>query len=90
MALKEFYRVLISATGELVISAGMSGGETTREFGFANKQLSGNRRAYGADLATRLAHAGFDVTTVSHDLSEQDCRRFGILPENFYRCRKPD
>src|ERR1044072_1689174 len=88
-ALKEFYRVLISESGELVISAGMSGEEVTREFGFANKQLSGNRRAYGADLATRLATAGFDVTSVSHDLSEEDYRKFGIVPESFYRCRKP-
>jgi SAM-dependent methyltransferase len=88
-ALKELYRVLISESGELVISAGMSGAETTREFGFADKAISGNRRAYGADFATRLANAGFDVTPVSQDLSEADYRKFGIVPEKFYRCRKP-
>jgi SAM-dependent methyltransferase len=88
-ALKEFHRVLIAESGELVISAGVNKQGTTREFGFSNKQLSGNRRAYGADFASRLANAGFDVTTVSHDLSEAEYRKYGIVSERFYRCRKP-
>ena len=88
-ALKEFYRVLVPDSGELVISAGLNSQGITREFGFSNRELSGNRRAYGVDFEARLASAGFDVTAVSHDLSEEDCRKFGIVPEKFYRCRKP-
>ena len=88
-ALKEFYRVLVPDSGELVISAGLNAQAVTREFGFSNRELSGNRRAYGADFAARLANAGFDVTAVSHDLSQEDYQKFGIVPEKFYRCRKP-
>lgn len=88
-ALKEFSRVLVPDSGELVISAGLSGQQVTREFGFANRELSGNRRAYGADFELRLASAGFNVIAASHNLSKEDCRKFGIVPEKFYRCRKP-
>ena len=87
-ALREFYRVL-NSEGELLVSAGNSGLRTTREFGFANKMLSGNRRAYGLDFAERLVDAGFDVQPITHTLSEADYRKYGIVPETFYRCGKP-
>lgn len=87
-ALKEFYRTLKSSSGELIISAGLSTQFETREFGFSNKKLSGNRRAYGLDFRVRLAEAGFQVSELSHDLSADDYRRYGIVPEPFFRCRK--
>ena len=87
-AMKEFYRILDSASGDLLISAGMTNDQTTREFGFSNKALSGNRRAYGADFESRLADVGFEVMAVSHDLPADDYRKYGIVPERFYRCRK--
>ncbi len=91
LAMREFCRVLNSSAAELVISAGLSGQPGTREFGFSNKKLSGNRRAYGeADFEARLAAAGFEVTAVTHDLSVDDCRKYGINPETFFRCRKRD
>lgn len=89
-AMKEFYRVLRSVSGELVISAGLSGQAETREFGLADKTLSGNRRAYGLDFQNRLAGAGFHVSVVLHELSAEDFRRYGIFPELFFRCHKRD
>src|SRR5207244_6308584 len=78
LALREFYRVLNSHSGELVISAGLSENQTTREFGFSDKGLSGNRRSYGADFTVRLQVAGFVVQSLSCDLPMDDRLRFGI------------
>jgi SAM-dependent methyltransferase len=55
LAMQELYRILDSRSGELVISAGLSANQTTREFGFADKGLSGNRRSYGADFGLAFA-----------------------------------
>jgi len=87
-AMKEFYRVLKPNSGEAIISAGMSKERTTREFGFSNKMLSGNRRAYGSDFEVKLREAGFTVEAISGFLSPADLRRYGIFPEVFYRCTK--
>ena len=87
-ALKEFHRVLNSNSGELVISAGLSAQAETREFGFSDKRLSGNRRAYGLDFKNRLAGAGFHVSAVSAGLSADDYRKYGITPEPFFCCEK--
>jgi SAM-dependent methyltransferase len=88
-AMKEFYRVLKPVSGEAIISAGMSGESTTREFGFSNKMLSGNRRAYGSDFELKLQEAGFKVEVISGFLSSADQQRYGIFPEVFYRCTRP-
>jgi hypothetical protein len=68
----------------------MSGDPLTREFGRAEKGLSGNRRSYGADLAERLAQAGFEVQQVSYGLSEAALVKYGIRNEPFYVCSKPN
>lgn len=88
VALGEICRVLRSGVGELIVSVGMDGQESTLEFGFADKTLSGNRRAFGQDFAQTLVKAGFKVYPMSHDLSKEECRRYGISPERFYRCIK--
>ena len=88
VALKELCRVLRPGTGELIVSAGMGGQVKTVEFGFSNKALSGNRRSFGADLAQTLSEAGFEVRPMVHKLSAEECRRYGISPEPFFRCVK--
>ena len=87
-ALNELYRVLSSGAGELIVSVGLGTQEDTVEFGFSDKALSGNRRRFGADFPQVLAAAGFDVRTVAPNLSGDDCRKYGISPEPFYRCIK--
>ncbi len=88
VAISELCRVLRSGSGELIVSVGLSGQEKTVEFGFSNKALSGNRRAFGKDFAQMLAEAGFEVTPMVHNLSDEECRRYGISPEPFFRCVK--
>src|SRR2546423_5358952 len=89
-AMSEFHRILKSRTGDLVISAGLSESETTREFGYSNKALSGNRRSYGRDFVKRLRESGFTVESLSCDLSASEYRKLGIIPEPFFRCTKQD
>ena len=86
-AMRELHRVLAEG-GELLISAGLSGLEKTQELGTANKMLSGNRRLYGNDFRERLKEAGFEVTSLTYNLSEADLQRYAIFPESFYRCVK--
>jgi SAM-dependent methyltransferase len=87
-ALDELCRVLRSGTGELIVSVGSGGQGRTLEFGFADKALSGNRRLFGKDFAQTLAEAGFEVNPMVPDLSVEECTRYGISPERFYRCIK--
>ena len=87
-AMSEFHRILKSRTGDLVISAGLSESETTREFGYSNKALSGNRRSYGRDFLKRLRESGFAVELLSYELSASECEKLGIIPEPFFRCTK--
>lgn len=88
-ALAELRRVL-KASGTLVVSAGMSAEERTREFGFSDRNLSGNRRQYGQDFPTRLAEAGFEVAPVKHGLSEAELRRYGVRSfDRAYTCSLP-
>ncbi len=89
LAMREMYR-LLSSSGVLVISAGMDATEETREFGFSDKTLSGNRRRYGRDFSKRLQAAGFIVTPLSYDLSERELKLYGIYPEPFFFCVRPD
>jgi SAM-dependent methyltransferase len=86
VALSELCRVLRPGKGELIISVGLGEQEKTIEFGFSDKTLSGNRRRFGSDFARTLAEAGFDVIPMAHDLTEEECRRYGIRREPFYRC----
>lgn len=85
--MRELNRVL-SPTGELLISAGISDSETTQELGGADKTMSGNWRLYGADFTQRLEESGFEVTPMSYDLSEAELKRYAIYRENFFCCRK--
>ena len=86
-AMGELLRVLES-DGELIISAGSTGRETTEEFGTANQMFSGNQRVYGADFADRLRAAGFNVSAQTYNLTGDELKRYGIYPETFYRCTK--
>ncbi|MDX6306244.1 MAG: hypothetical protein QOI77_3213 [Blastocatellia bacterium] len=88
VALSELRRALTSRTGELIISSGLGKQEGTIEFGFSDKTLSGNRRLFGSDFSRTLAAAGFDVRPINYDLSRDDCLKYGISPEPFYRCIK--
>jgi SAM-dependent methyltransferase len=87
-AIRELSRVLRPLTGELVVSVGMSNQEATREFGFADKKLTGNRRSYGADFEKRLQQGGLSVRPMRYKLSDLECRRYGIYHETFYYCAK--
>jgi SAM-dependent methyltransferase len=86
VALCELGRVLCPGTGELIVSVGIDAQEMTLEFGFRDKSLSGNRRSFGADFAQTLAASGFEVSPVPYNLSDEECRKYGITPEPFYRC----
>jgi len=87
-AIGELQRVLRHGVGDLVVSVPMEPGATTREYGFADPRESGHWRIYGDDFADRLAAKGLAVRPLAHDLSPQDCQRYGITPERFYICRK--
>lgn len=88
VALGELKRVLKSTTGDLIISVGESTFPKTREFGQADKALSGNRRAYGSDFPDRLRAAGFSVEALDGGLSEAARRRYALTREHYYLCRK--
>lgn len=87
VAMQELFRVL-KAEGELLVSVGLTGRETTQEFHHANKMFSGNRRLYGSDFSERLKEAGFRVTPLAYDLSAEELERYGVYRETFYRCGK--
>jgi len=88
LALAELHRVLRSSSGELIVSVGSGKSEMTLEFGFANKALSGNRRAFGADFSQRLTEAGFKVNLVIYNLPDTERRKYAMSAEPFYRCTK--
>lgn len=90
VALAELYRVLRPGNGVLVLSVGMCDAEFTSDFGFADKALTGNQRIYGADVLDRIQSASFKVTPITSNLSEQQRRLYGILPEEFFYCTKDD
>lgn len=85
-ALRELCRVLKPGSGELLISVSWTGLEETQEFGRVNNMLSGNQRLYGGDFDKRLAAAGFQVKTLSYNLSAEECERYGVYAEPFYVC----
>ena len=85
-AMTELRRVLKQDAGTLVLSAGISGDAITREFGRAEKGLSGNRRSYGADIADRLNSAGFTVRQLDYGLNEAAMVRYAIRAEPFFLC----
>jgi SAM-dependent methyltransferase len=87
-AMIELRRVLKSQTGQLILSAGLSGELFTREFGRSDKGLSGNRRSYGADIAERLTEAGFVLKQASYGLEAEAMTKHAIRDEPFYVCRK--
>lgn len=87
-ALGEIRRVL-TASGRLVVSSGVSDEAHTREFGFRDRNLSGNRRQYGRDYAARIAAAGFRVEPIDYRLDAAQMRRYAIRPsEQAYVCAK--
>jgi SAM-dependent methyltransferase len=88
VALNELYRVLRPSSGELIVSVGAGDQETTVEFGFSNKALSGNHRRFGKDFSERLAEAGFQVRPMTYELSAEELRKYAIYQEQFYRCLK--
>jgi hypothetical protein len=87
-AMRELCRVLKNGTGQLIISAGLSGESSTREFGRSEKGLSGNRRSYGTDIAERLTKAGLIVQQVSYGLAADAMTRYAVRDDPFYVCRK--
>ncbi len=86
IAMEELHRVLRDGSGELIVSVGAH--ETTIEFGFANRALSGNRRVYGTDFAARLTTAGFNVVQVEYGLTETERAQYAIHADRFYRCTR--
>jgi hypothetical protein len=84
----ELRRVLKKDVGTMILSAGLSGDSTTREFGRSEKGLSGNRRSYGADIAERLTRAGFAVRQLNYGLSEEATLKYAIRNEPFYVCTR--
>jgi SAM-dependent methyltransferase len=89
VAMWELRRVLQSTHGKLLISVGTVS-EETQEFGYANKELSGNRRLYGKDFSKRLEQAGFQVEPKTYCLSAEECERYAVYPETFYYCTKSE
>ncbi len=87
VAMRELYRVL-KADGELFVSVGVTGRETTQEFGRPNKALSGNRRLYGDDFSERLEEAGFQVASISYQLSAEESVRYAVDPVTLYHCTR--
>jgi len=90
LALREMYRVLQPAGGVLLISAGLSAETETREFGYSDPKLSGNRRSYGRDFSKRLEAAGFVVRTMKYDLSARELELYAVYPETFFYCVRSD
>jgi predicted SAM-dependent methyltransferase len=87
-AIKELHRTMRPATGELVVSVPMNGA-ITREYGQANTKESGHWRMYGNDFMDRLEQVGFTVEAISPNLSPSDYKRYGLIQEQYYLCRKP-
>ena len=87
-AIRELYRALREFSGELIVSVPMDVGTSTDEYGFADPTMSGHWRMYGDDFAERLAESGLTVEARSYELSSEDCRLFGVTPEQFFLCRK--
>jgi SAM-dependent methyltransferase len=87
-AIRELYRVLRPARGELIISVPMIPAPETEEYGFCDLTRSGHWRIYGADFADRLAEGGFSVRAVDYSPSAEDSERYQIAPEHFYICTK--
>lgn len=87
-AMKELHRVLRSTSGELIISVHIGAPGPTVEFGYARKDLTGNRRVFGTDFVDRLAAAGFKVTPLVYNLTPAEYRKYGIDKEDFYCCTR--
>lgn len=87
-AISELRRVLSPESGELIVSVGLNGNQRTREFGFVDASLSGNRRSFGNDFEEFLSNGGFIVQGLTHDLTDAERRRYAITPERFFLARK--
>ncbi len=88
VALVELRRVLRTRDSVVLVSVGMSELGVTQEFGFADKALTGNWRTYGSDFIARLQDAGLEARPVTHNLSNSQCKHFGIHPEVFFYCTR--
>lgn len=88
-AMRELCRVLHTQTGELVVSVALAHNTSTREYGFANKEVLYFWRMYGDDFLDRLAESGFKVRTIIYEVSPDKSERYGInSQEEFYVCKK--
>lgn len=87
-AIRELCRVLRPSTGELIVSVPMETGSVTREYGFADNRESGHWRMYGDDFADRLSESGFTIEAISHNLSQNDYERYGLIQERYYLGKK--
>jgi SAM-dependent methyltransferase len=88
LAIGELYRIMRAGESELIVSVPMGAGPTTDEYGFCDETISGHWRLYGDDFEQRLSRAGFQVERLNLGISMADRRRYGILDEPVYRCRK--
>jgi SAM-dependent methyltransferase len=90
IAISELHRILRPETGELIVSAAQAPGTRTREFGGPNNRFMGFWRLYGDDFPERLAEGGLDVCPAQYRVSEEDCRRYGLVSDEvFFICTKP-
>ena len=87
-AMRDLYRILRPATGELIVSVPMEIGMVTREYGFADNKESGHWRLYGDDFVDRLSESGFSVEPVSPQLSPEEIERYGLIRERYYLCTR--
>lgn len=89
-ALAELYRVLRPQTGELIISVATTPDASTREFGYANKELMGFWRLYGRDFINKLSAQSLKVEHHKFNAPPDISQRHGLAPEeDFYICSKP-
>ena len=90
-AISEMRRILRTRTGELIVSVPQEACAKTREFMGTDRHPLGFRRIYGDDFAERLAGGGFEVRAAGHELSVDECARYGIDSDvGFFICTKHD
>lgn len=89
-AIAELHRVLRPHTGELILSVATNPDSSTREFGYANKELIGFWRVYGQDFTGKLRARGLEVEPIKFKVTTEISERHGVATEeDFYICVKP-
>lgn len=87
-AMKELHRILLSGSGELIVSVPMATARATDEYGFPDPMQSGHWRMYGDDFEARLTESGLIVQAINFHLSEREYQHYAFTPERFYLCKK--